>query len=296
MALIMKRILSAGLVIKLMVIGILTGNELKQMKKILIIFFCTLVVALGSAGSEIRVVSLAPALTELVCHLNKGENLVGRSSACDYPRSVKNLPVVGKFGTPEVERIVALRPTLVIGNDLMNFNVVRKLRELKIEVIIRNVDTVEDYCFWVETLGDKLNCREAAAAEHARVKQQLQTLENMPPLAGSLLWVVNGKPLMVAGKGSLSDLVMNLLKIRNAAASAPKAYYKCSQEWLLRNQPDIVVWAIPGAPNARRGIWKNIPAVQKNRVIKNVSRHPVMRPGPRFLESVIEFRKNLERL
>ena len=257
---------------------------------VILLFFMAGSVLLGDSP---RIVSLAPALTEIVCYLDGEKYLVGRTSACDYPKSVRFLPAVGRFGTPDVERIVALRPTLVIGNDLMNQNVAHKLRDLGIEVELRQINSMEDYRYWVDFIGRKLGREEAAAQELVRTEKQLKELLSMPAAGHRLLWVVNAKPMMVAGPGSLPDMVIKLMQMQNAADNAPTEYFKCSQEWLLRNDPDMVIWAVPGSPDSKRGVLRNVPAIRKGRVIKNIDRSPVMRPGPRFLEEVKKLRQKI---
>ena len=66
-----------------------------------------------------RIVSLSPAVTELIFHLGRGKDLVGRSSACDYPQEVRRLPVAGDFARPDTEKLLSLRPDAVITNDLI---------------------------------------------------------------------------------------------------------------------------------------------------------------------------------
>ena len=104
-----------------------------------------------------RIVSLSPALTEIVCYLGGGNSLAGRCSACDQPPEVKSLPTVGRFGIPEVEKIVVLKPNWVIANDFMNPNVAGKLRELGIETTLAQINTISDYLKWLEIIGKKLN-------------------------------------------------------------------------------------------------------------------------------------------
>ena len=69
-----------------------------------------------SAREYKRVVSLTPAVTEIIYTLDAGEFLVARSDACDYPHEVKKLPVVGKIGKPDVEKILQLKADLVISD------------------------------------------------------------------------------------------------------------------------------------------------------------------------------------
>ena len=111
---------------------------------IFLMFFC-----IGFCrGSEVRrVVSLAPALTETVCYLGGEKYLAGRCSACDYPASVKDLPVTGRFGMPEIEKIVALKPDWVIGNSFANSNVAVKLRQLGIATDLAQISQIQDYLY-----------------------------------------------------------------------------------------------------------------------------------------------------
>ena len=88
-----------------------------------------------SNAEEFRIVSLSPAMTEIICHLGLRENLVGRSEVCNYPESVKNLPIAGAFAKPNVEKILRLKPTHIVTNDLINPGVISIFKQHKIEAV-----------------------------------------------------------------------------------------------------------------------------------------------------------------
>ena len=117
-----------------------------------------LMLLLPLIAQEERIISLSPALTELVFKLGKGRQLIARSEPCDYPPEVKNLPVAGRFADPDMERILTLRPTLVITNDLINPGVRTVMENAKIRCIQKQCSTIEEYVEWVELLGDALKC------------------------------------------------------------------------------------------------------------------------------------------
>lgn len=263
------------------------------MKFLLTIFTGLLVFSVYSA-ENLRIVSLAPALTEIVCHLGGESHLAGRSAACDYPASVKKLPAVGRFGIPEIERIIACKPSWVIGNDMMNPNVAAKLRDLGIEVHIAQINSLEDYLFWLKLIGKKLNQPERAAAEVAEVAKYQELLKKSAPLKCRTLWVVNEKPLIVAGAGTLPDKNISLMQLTNAAAEH-KGYFKCSAEWLLSQKIDLIIWNIPGDPRPNP-LWRKVKAVRENQVILLDIYNPSTRPGPRYLPSVMELRRNIEKV
>ena len=92
-----------------------------------------LILLLGSVHAEnVRVVSLAPSLTEIIYAIGAGDCLVGRCSACQYPAAVTNVPVTGDFGVPALEAIVVCKPQFVLTVDLAEPNSTRALEHLGI--------------------------------------------------------------------------------------------------------------------------------------------------------------------
>ena len=70
--------------------------------------FAFLSLAAASSAGETRIVSLSPALTEVVCQLGQGSRLVGRSEVCNYPPEVRKLPVAGRYADPDVEKVLRI--------------------------------------------------------------------------------------------------------------------------------------------------------------------------------------------
>lgn len=261
-------------------------------------FWLTIIIGLllfsAYSAENLRIVSLAPALTEIVSYLGGESLLVGRSSACDYPASVKKIPAVGRFGIPDIERILNCKPDWVIGNDMMNPNVAAKLRELGIKVDIAQINSLEEYLVWLKLIGGKLNKTERAQTAAAEIEKYQAILKKSAPLNRRTLWVVNEKPLIVAGAGTLPDKNISLMQLTNAAAEH-KGYFKCSAEWLLSQKIDLIIWNIPGDPR-RNPLWRKVRAVRENQVILLDIYNPSTRPGPRYLPAVMELRRNIEKV
>ena len=200
------------------------------MKKFLSVLIIISVGLCLPAADSIRAVSLAPALTETAVYLGAFSALVGRSTACDYPPEIKKLPVTGHFGRPELEKILALKPDLVMVNDVMNSNILRKLQSLNITVKQQQIRNADDYLLWVDFMGKNLNCQTAAGAEKLRTKKLQQQLSAAPPLPVKVLWIVNYRPMIVAGRDSLPDYVLKLCGVKNAADIFDQEYVKISAE------------------------------------------------------------------
>lgn len=266
------------------------------MKKFLSVLIIISVGLCLPAADSIRAVSLAPALTETAVYLGAFSALVGRSTACDYPPEVKKLPVTGHFGRPELEKILALKPDLVMVNDVMNSNILRKLQSLNITVKQQQIRNVDDYLLWVDFMGKNLNCQTAAGAEKLRTKKLQQQLSAAPPLPIKVLWIVNYRPMIVAGRDSLPDYVLKLCGVKNAADIFDQEYVKISAEWLLSTPLDMIILPETDIKLREERIWRQVDAVKKSRIIFHAAADPLTRPGPRWLPAVINLRKNIEAL
>ena len=118
------------------------------------LFWIVLTICVSATAAE-RVASLSPNLTETVVRLGAEDQLVGRSSACDYPESVRKLPVVGRFGVPALEPLLATRPTLVIAETLRNDADAERLRELGVRLEAFPAVTLDDYFRNLARLGPR---------------------------------------------------------------------------------------------------------------------------------------------
>ncbi|MDR0869101.1 MAG: helical backbone metal receptor [Planctomycetota bacterium] len=243
--------------------------------------------------AEPRVVSLSPALTEIIFHLGKGDALVGRTDVCDYPSAAAALPSVGGFGNPALEKIIRLRPTAVVANDLVNPAIAHALTRLGVAVYWLPARHLADYEKIVAQLGDLLDARAAAAQELARVAAALQKFRALPPLRKSALFVIWDAPLMVAGRGALADEILQLAGIKNIAGDASEEYFKCSFDWALRRQPDFIVWTPPTPLPREHFFWRELTAVQNGRVIDDINPDLISRLGPRIFAGIEALRESV---
>ena len=259
-------------------------------KLLLILLFVTALVPLSA--EELRVVSLAPALTELICRLGKEKALVGRSSACNYPLSIRNIPVAGEFGRPNPERVVALKPTHVFANALANPAAAEMLRSAGIKVLLKQCRNPEEYREWVMIAGKELKCEAEAQKENDRIEQELAELrrEKHSAAGKTVLCLIWDNPPTAAGQGSLPDTVIRLAGQRNIAGGIRQDYFNPSFEWLLKNQPDILL--LPGfsekqVENLKKSLpWTKLKAVRENQITSDIDPDLLLRPGPRLTQGI----------
>src|SRR6266446_6208985 len=99
---------------------------------------------IAAATGTRRIVSLAPSVTETLFAVGAGADVVGVSQYCDYPPQVRDLPRVGSFLTPNLEAIIALRPTLVVGLELSSdVREIRALNSMGYPVLLVSDDSLQ---------------------------------------------------------------------------------------------------------------------------------------------------------
>jgi ABC-type Fe3+-hydroxamate transport system substrate-binding protein len=156
-----------------------------------------------------RIVSLVPSLTETVIELGGGGRLVGCTDWCIHPKDITDaMPKVGGTKTVSVEKVLALKPDLVLANQEENRERhIAALRE-HVPVLVTFPHTVDDALDTVVTLGDLCDARDAAAeiARTSRLSLARAAARQWEPLPSAcMIW---REPWMVAGGDSyISDLM-----------------------------------------------------------------------------------------
>ena len=242
------------------------------------------------AGGAARIVSLAPSVTESVFALDRGDRLVGVSTFCDHPpERVRDLPRAGSYLTPNVERIVALRPEVVIGVPTPgNQAAVEQLRALGIVVVIVAEQTIADTWAAIRTIGAWTGNTAGADALVARLEGEIAAVREQAARLPKqkVLFVVGHDPLVAAGAGLFLDELIGIAGGVNVAASAGGTWPRLSLESVIASAPDVIIDGAMGS-EASRGLdawWKtfaSVPAVRDGRLWPQRS-DALLRPGPRI--------------
>jgi iron complex transport system substrate-binding protein len=196
------------------------------------------------ASTPARIVSMAPNITEILFALGLGANVVGDTRFCDYPPEARTLPKIGGLVDPNVERIQALSPDLIIafrGNPL---RVVDRLRSLKLPVFVLDIGNGLDALYpLIERIGLVTRREEEAASLAAGLKARQDAVEaGLGPVAGKprVFVILYGQGLWTCGGGSyLNDVIARAGGI-NIAAAMPKKWVLYSPERILRDNPDAI--------------------------------------------------------
>jgi iron complex transport system substrate-binding protein len=250
------------------------------------------------------VISLAPHVTELIYAAGGGAKLVGTVSYSDYPPSAQKVPRVGDNKALDLERIVALKPDLIVvwrhGNAQAQLE---RLRELHIPLFFSEPHQLDDVAVTLTRLGSLLGTSgtadAAASAYRADIERLRTRYANRPPV--SVFYEVWDQPLMTLNGTHMISDVITLCGGRNVFAKLAPLVPTVSTEAVIAANPEAIVTASagatkPDAPLAKLDSWHTWPsltAVARNNLFA-IDGDLIDRPAPRIAQGAEQLCEDLE--
>ena len=240
------------------------------------------------SARPLRIVSLAPSITEILFALGASERVVGVTSYCDYPPEARQKTHVGDTLKPSVERIIALHADLVIISTASQVEAsFRKLEELGIPVFVTNPRSLDGVIASIEKLGEVIDSSERARRLTETLRNRIAAVEQK--VAGapqpSVLIVLGTEPLITAGAGSFINDLVNRAGARSISADDAADYPQYSIESVIAKRPEIILLQSGGTELTPR--LRQTPAVAANRVY-HIDDDLLLRPGPRLIDGLEE--------
>ncbi|MDX4027800.1 ABC transporter substrate-binding protein [Aliarcobacter skirrowii] len=237
------------------------------MKKLLyfLIFFNISFLNILSANEKI--ITLSPAVNEIVFALGLGENIIANTQFCDYPEISKSIEKVGGYGSVSLEKVVNLNPNIII-NQNYDKKLNSSLKTLGFKTLVYKTDSLDDIKFAIKDLGDVFNRQNEANILNTNIENSLKNIENI---------VENQKILIVI---SPQDTLSNQIYVtnnyiyfediikksgnQNAYQSSLKSQPAINSEKLILLNPDIIILLAPYLKSDKQkddmlNLWKNLP-------------------------------------
>lgn len=248
-----------------------------------------------------RIVSLSPHLAEIAFAAGAGASLVGVSARSDYPQDARRLPVVSDSGRIDLERVVALRPDLVLawlsGNPPSQLELLERRRIPVLATEVRHLDDIPRLLRLVGAAAGRSEAAELAALDAERsVRTLLARYAGLRTLRVFVeIW---HEPLMtVSGSHLISDVV-RACGGRNVYAGAGALSLAVSPESLLVLRPEVVIMSSgAGTETEQAGRWRRmalLPAVQQG-ALYEIDPDLLLRQGPRLIDAAWTVCERLER-
>ncbi|MCR4432019.1 MAG: cobalamin-binding protein [Tepidanaerobacteraceae bacterium] len=247
-----------------------------------------------------RIVSLAPSNTEILFALGLGEKVVGVTNYCDYPEEAKSKEKIGGFSDPNLEKIVSLKPDLVVATD-MHQDIVEQMEKLNIPAVVLVPKNIPDMLNSIKILGmisgkESESLRLIKALEN-RIKAVEDKVVDIPKeKLPKVYYEVWPEPFTTAGPGTFVNDIIQSAGGQNIAGDAEKAYPQYSQEMIISKNPDIIIFSHHGSSKQtvedilKRPGWENISAVKDKKVFY-VDENIMQRATPRLIDGLEQIAK-----
>lgn len=234
-----------------------------------------------------RIVSLAPSITETLFALGLGDRIVGVTSYCDYPPEAAQKEKVGDTLKPSIEKIVALKPDLVIASTSSQLEqFVRDLDKVGIPVYVSNPRDVAGVLASIETIGEITGAHDRARDLIASLRARISAIES--GLAEvkerpKVLFILGVEPLITVGGKSFIDELISRAGGESISSDVEAEYPQYSLESAVARRPEIIFLQTGESKLPER--LSQTPAARDNRVFQ-LDDNLLMRPGPRIVDGL----------
>ncbi len=249
----------------------------------------------GNTPAKPHIVSLAPSLTEMIFAIGAGDQLVGRTTACDWPAAAAKVPVVGAFGRPSLEMLASIHPDLVVDVDLADEEMGKKIAALGIHRESITCRSPDDVPTALQKLGKLTGHSREADSLALTISNGLATFKKKAESSGSKKSVyleIWDDPFWTGGKGSYTSALIAYAGGKNIGDVVNKEYFEISQEWIIKQNPDVIACMYMARSSSvaekvmNRPGWSSIAAVKNHNVYDKFDNNLFLRPGPRVLEGI----------
>ncbi|PUU95139.1 MAG: iron complex transport system substrate-binding protein [Halanaerobium sp.] len=250
-----------------------------------------------------RIISLAPGITEVIYALGLEDKLAAVSSACDYPEEALSKEDIGRIDEPNLEKIVALEPDLVLAASVTKVESLNRLTELGIKnigfkpaSINDTINMIEDIAYLTSAGRTGNEITSEMQAEFQRLKDLVdQKLKNND--RKKVFYEIWADPLYTAGEGTFIDSLIQAAGGYNIGREAEGSWPTYSLESLIAADPEVYISSTHSTPDGltltelrQREIFREISAFKNDRLYL-VDQDLVNRPSPRIIEGYKEFIK-----
>jgi iron complex transport system substrate-binding protein len=246
-----------------------------------------------------RVISTAPHITELLFAAGGGKRVVGTMSYSDYPEAAKRIPVIGSDATIDMERLLALRPDLLVV--WQTGNTERQLAQLKslgIPIFYSEPKKLDEVATSLTRLGQLLGTEATAQAAARDYRQKIGKLSaayaQRPPV--KVFYQIWEKPLFTLNGEHIVSDALRVCGGRNVFAGLKVTAPSVSTEAVLQENPEVILGGERHDAQAGINIWKpykGLLAVQRGNLFM-LDSELLVRATPRIADGIAVLCDKLE--
>jgi cobalamin transport system substrate-binding protein len=251
----------------------------------------------GVKDGDLRIVSLAPNITEMLFVLGVQDCLVGRTDCCDYPPAAKNIESVGGLGIANIEKLLSLKPDLLITPNKPDKEVDKLLSRAGIRLLVVQAPSVQGMLDELLEIGQTVGKPELAKTIIAEMQAELDIVAQLYKdtdydlLPRVFIEISNDPLITVGGRSFISDVVVRAGGV-NVAAEVSEPYPCINPEKVIEWDPDVIIPCYMGnKENIAKQIsgrigWGGISAIRSGQIYSDFPGDLILRGGPRLIEGI----------
>lgn len=235
-----------------------------------------------------RAISLAPSLTEMVFAIGAGDKLVGVTTYCNYPAETATIEKVGDTQTPNIEKIIALRPQVVfVSTDSQLEAFMQTLAEQGIAVYVTNPKTLDEVFANMRRLGELFDDVDGAEKIVTSLSARARAVsDSKRGLDKPRLFIqISNEPLFTVGKDSFLTALVEQAGGVSVTKDVPSGYPKLSKETAAALDPDVILLSDSEDNREPNVALRDSKAVKNDRVFR-INADIISRPGPRLVDAL----------
>ncbi|MDD2092886.1 cobalamin-binding protein [Pseudomonas guariconensis] len=216
-----------------------------------------------------RVISLAPSMSEIMLELHAEDLLVGVLDGGERPAALSGLPSVGRHGQLDMERLLSLKPDLLLlWPDSVAPAQRDQLRHLGIATFVGEPKDIDQLIGQIEAIGQRVGRAEQGRQYAQALRERLRSLREQyhreRPLR--VFYQVWDKPLYTLGGRQIVSDALTVCGASNLFADLPQPAPQVSVEAVLLRDPDVILAGDP-AQLASWKAWRTLSAVKADRLL-----------------------------
>lgn len=241
-----------------------------------------------------RIISLAPSNTEILFALGLGDKVVGVTEYCDFPPEAKQKEIVGGLTTPDMEKVVALTPDLILTTSIHEKRVLPELERQGLAVLALAPKTLDDVIGSIDIIGQATGHQELAEQLIKSMRQRIEAVAQRTakiqerPRVFFIIW---HNPLITAGRDSFISDLIEKAGGKNIFDDLT-GYPSINLEIVLERNPQFIIAPGHGKAADSSFQWVNSETrmketdALKNGRVYEINADLVNRPGPRLVEGL----------
>ena len=241
-----------------------------------------------------RIVTLSPAIAEIVSSLGKMQNIVAVSDYTLYPPELTAKPKVGGYTTLSIERVLAQKPTLVIGLEHQK-PFLTQLKAFHVPTQLVRLESIGDIKQSITTLAERLRASRQGEEVIARIDKQIKNASKLPKEQSVLIVFANASTLSrgvyIAGHDLFFEEILHLCGATNAYTEEYSMQPMLNIEGIIATNPDHVLLLLGPLdrvdPDAVKKRWQELPInAAKNNRITVIQNDHILIPSQRVSKTI----------